>query len=90
MLNKKCVLTLKKIKDSLDKVNLFRNSIVHANWQTLTKNGYVRVKILFDNNDGFVKFKTIKITPTIIHKNISKVYNLTYKIRDFKEKIYQD
>jgi len=44
----------------------FRNNMVHAHWQTITRDGFVRTKIVVDNQDGYVKFKNTQITPKII------------------------
>lgn len=57
LLDKKNKKMLDKIREQLEALNLFRNNIVHANWQSLTKDGFVRTKIVVDNQEGYVKFK---------------------------------
>ncbi len=57
---------LDKIRLQLENINTFRNSIVHANWQTLSRNGYVRTKIVIDNQEGYIKFKKVNITTKLI------------------------
>lgn len=77
------------IKKQLEELNSFRNSIVHANWQSLSKDGYVRSKIIVDNEEGFVKFKKIQITPKIIRQKIKEVNKSTEQIFEYKEKVFQ-
>jgi hypothetical protein len=66
-------------------INTFRNYIVHANWESLTKDGFVRVKITVDNQEGLVKLKNIQITPKILRDNIKeidKLINLMFKYKE--------
>ena len=51
---------LKLIVKLLEDLNKFRNSIVHSNWATLDKEGYVRTRIEIDNDIGQVNFKKSK------------------------------
>lgn len=80
---------LNKIKGQLESINTFRNSIVHANWQSLSKDGLVRTKIMVDNQEGYVKFKNIKITLKIIQKKIKDIDKLIEKIYEYKETALQ-
>lgn len=73
---------LSKLKDELLDVNEFRNYLAHANWCTLKKNGLVRTKIATDN-DGYVAFKNIKLTPIKIGKMTSKVDRLIVEVDVF-------
>lgn len=77
--------TLYKIREQLKTLNSFRNDIVHANWQTLTKDGFVRTKIVVDNQEGYVKFKKVKITPKIIREKIKEVDELANEIFEYTE-----
>jgi hypothetical protein len=77
---------LDQIKNRLAAINTFRNFIVHANWETLTKEGFVRVKIMVDNQEGFVKLKKIQITPKIIRDNIKEISKLLDAIFNYREK----
>lgn len=77
---------LDQIKNRLAAINTFRNFIVHANWETLTKEGFVRVKIMVDNQEGFVKLKKIQITPKIIRDNIKEISKLLDAICNYREK----
>jgi len=80
---------LNKIRDQLQELNLFRNNLVHANWQSLTKEGYVRTKIVVDNQEGFVKFRRVQITPKIIKQRIKEIEKLIDLIDNYKESAFQ-
>lgn len=80
---------LNKVKKQLESLNSFRNSIVHANWQSLTKDGFVRTKIVVDNQKGYVKFKKVEITPKIIRQKIKEIEKLTGQIDEYKETAFQ-
>lgn len=77
------------IKESLKLINSFRNCLVHANWQTLTKDGLVRTKIVVDNQNGYVKFKKIEMTPKTIRGKIKEIYKLIEEIEKYKENAFQ-
>ncbi|MGB6882079.1 MAG: hypothetical protein WBD86_02170 [Microgenomates group bacterium] len=81
--------TLNKIKTQLETLNTFRNNIVHADWQSLTKEGLVRTKIMVDNQEGYVKFKKIKITPRIINQKIQETDKLIELIEEYKETAFE-
>lgn len=80
---------LNQIKKQLESINTFRNNIVHANWESLTKDGFVRTKIIFDNEEGYVKFKKIQITPKIIRQKIKAIKKLINQIDEYKETSFQ-
>jgi len=67
---------LDKIREEIGILNIFRNNIVHANWQTLTKAGFVRSKIVVDNQDGLVKFKNVEMNSKIIRQMIRRTDKL--------------
>lgn len=79
-------INLKKIRAGLDEIRIFRNQLVHANWQTLTKKGFVRTKIDSDKNEGNIQFINIQMLPKTISKFTNKVDSLTLKIWSYKEK----
>lgn len=87
--NKKYKAILDDLRNHLNELNTFRNYVVHANWQSLTKDGYVRTKIIVDTDDGFVKFKKILMTSKIIKQKIKEIYLLPEKIDEYKDKIFQ-
>lgn len=82
---KKTKKDLDKIKQKLKLINTFRNNIVHANWQSLSKSGFVRTRIVVDDQEGYVKFKKIKISPKIIKRKIEEIQQLIEKIDEYKE-----
>ena len=75
---------LKKIKTKFEEINAFRNKVVHANWSTLTKEGFVRTKITVDNADGIVKFIKVKILPKNIREFIKKIDSLINQLDNYK------
>jgi len=80
---------LNKIKKQLELINEFRNSVVHANWQTLSKDGFVRTKIVVDNQEGYVKFKKVEMASKIIRQKIKEVERLINQIDEYKEIAFQ-
>ena len=80
---------LNQITKQLESLNIFRNNIVHANWQSLTKDGFVRTKIVVDNQEGYVKFKKVEITPKIIRQKIKEIEKLVDQIDKYKETAFQ-
>lgn len=87
--DKKSKKILDKIREQLELLNSFRNNIVHANWQSLTEDGFVRTKIVVDNQEGYVKFKKVQITPKIIKEKIKEQDKLIEKIDEYKETAFQ-
>jgi len=77
--------TLENIKKRLTTINTFRNFIAHANWGSLTKDGFVRVKIMVDNQEGCVKLKNIQITTKILRDNLKEIDKLLNLIFKYKE-----
>lgn len=80
---------LNKIREQLESLNTFRNNIVHANWQSLTKNGFVWTKIVVDNQEGYVKFRKVQITPKIIRQKIKEIDKLIDLIDNYGETAFQ-
>jgi len=78
-----------KIRERLVSINTFRNSIVHAKWQSLSKDGFVRTKIIVDNQEGYVKFKKIQISLKIIREKTKEIDKLIEKIDEYKETAFQ-
>lgn len=76
---------LVKIRKSLESLNLFRNGIVHANWESLDNNGFVRTKIVVDGQEGYVKFKKIEVLPKLIRQRINEANRLINKLFEFGE-----
>lgn len=76
---------LENIKVRLVAINTFRNYIAHANWGSLTKDGFVRVKITVDSQEGCIKLKNFQITLKILKDNLKEIDKLLDLIFDYKE-----
>jgi hypothetical protein len=81
----KYVARLKSLVERLHAARIFRNAVVHANWNTLEKTGYVRTKI--DESDGEVIFKKVRVTPKVINAQTRRVVTLERRLDDFAESI---
>lgn len=79
---------LDNIKSRLLSSNSFRNNVAHANWESLTKDGFVRVKIIVDNEEGYVKLKKVQITPKILRDNIKEIDRLVDAIFKYRERVF--
>lgn len=77
---------IKLIKNKLDEIREFRNKLVHANWSTLTKEGYVRTKVESDKEEGVIKFVNAKILPKTIKSYINQIDFTIIKIWEYLEK----
>lgn len=78
---------LKSLTKRLNEINTFRNYLVHANWYSLQKNGYVRTKIVIDGEYGYVRFKRVLMTTPEIRKNIKEIYKLLRGLEKFEDDI---
>jgi len=78
---------LKLIRKKLEALATLRNKIAHAKWYTLDKEGYVRVDVNTNKDNGLIRFKRFKITPTIIKNGIKEIEKLNKKLPDLNENI---
>ncbi len=76
---------LNSIKKNLISLSEFRNTLAHANWGTVQKNGNVRTKILSDKESGLVRFKNIVIKPGDIRRKTKEVIELSEEISLFSD-----
>jgi hypothetical protein len=76
------------IREQLEHLNTLRNKIAHAKWNTLDKEGYVRLDIKIKRDDGLIRFKKFKITQGIIKRGIKRMENLIEKINAFTEDVW--
>lgn len=81
--------TLVKITQKFRAINDFRNELVHANWESLKKDGTVRTKIIVDKEGEGVKFKRVKITSYLIQKKINEIDSLISKIDRYKSDFWE-
>lgn len=89
--NKKEKLKIKQLNSitiKLRNISELRNKISHAKWYSLDKDGYVRCDIKTDKDNGLVKFKKYKITPSIIKRNMRAMEKLCEQIDTFTENIW--
>lgn len=83
--SRKNKIKLKTIKKNLDSIRIFRNQLVHANWSTLNKEGFVRTKIESDKENGTLKLVKVKILPKTIKNFINKLDLMIIKIWEYAE-----
>lgn len=74
------------VRKRLENINTFRNLIMHANWSTIDKENFVRTRIKVDSEEGYVKFRNVKITTTMIRTQIREAQKLTDDLDAFSEK----
>lgn len=79
---------LTSIKKRLENATLLRNKIAHAKWNTLDKEGYVRVDTKTNKENGFIKFRKFKITLQVMRGGIREVKVLEEVLSNFIERIW--
>jgi hypothetical protein len=90
--NKRKALKLKRlgtIKKQLEGLAILRNKIAHARWNTLDKDGFVRVDTKTNKENGFIKFRKFKITPTTMRQGMKDIENLVEKLSTFTDNIWE-
>jgi hypothetical protein len=75
---------IEKIEGELRKEKTFRNIVGHANWISLTRNNYVRIKII--EREDRVVIKSVKVTPTILKDHIKKIDYILNDLFDIQER----
>ncbi|MFA6027242.1 MAG: hypothetical protein WC727_12470 [Ignavibacteriaceae bacterium] len=78
---------LSSIRKKLEDLSTLRNKIAHAKWNTLDKDGYVRVDTKTKKEDGFIKFRKLKITPALMRKSMEEIPTLIEKLVMFTDRI---
>jgi len=73
---------LLSIISKLKELNTFRNRVAHANWMTLSKDGFVRTKVFYNNEDGQTEFIEVKMTEELMKKYIIKIRDMTFFLYD--------
>jgi len=76
------------IKNELQRLSTLRNKIAHAKWYSLDGEGYVRVDIKTDKDNGLIKFRKFKITPAIIKSGMKETERLSIKIDNFTDDLW--
>lgn len=80
---------LNTIKKQLEYITVLRNKIAHAKWNTLDDDGFVRVDTKTNKENGFIKFRKFKITPSIMKQSMREIENLVEKLSIFTDNIWQ-
>lgn len=77
---------VKDLKKTLIEIVEFRNKIAHANWNTLERGDYVRVKIKPSKESGFITFTKEILSPRVLKSYIKKVDDICEYLYEFLEK----
>lgn len=80
---------LKEITKALISMSEFRNKLAHAKWQSIQKDGVVRVKVKNDKSTGVIQFKNVVIKPKDIRSRIKEIDRLVDKINSYREEVSQ-
>lgn len=59
---------LNVITRKLTEVSEFRNKVAHANWESLSESGFVRVRIQDERSGGGIEFLRVKMTPKVMNR----------------------
>jgi hypothetical protein len=88
--DKKRLLTeIRIIHNKLCELSEFRNKVLHANWQSLDKSGFVRTKIIENKDDFGIQFKKIEMTPSVLVKFRRQNESVSNMIYMFREKVWE-
>ncbi|MEK7510836.1 MAG: hypothetical protein AAB582_01190 [Patescibacteria group bacterium] len=80
---------LATIKKQLQELSELRNKVAHARWMTMDKDGYVRVDARTHKENGFVTFRKVKITASILHNASRRMLTLAEKVSEFPDNIWE-
>ncbi|HNW96410.1 MAG TPA: hypothetical protein PLQ44_01720 [Candidatus Paceibacterota bacterium] len=80
---------LSLIRERMEYLSTIRNKIVHAKWDTLDENGFIRVGTKTNKENGLIKFRMLKITPMLMKQAMREIDILIEKIDTFTENIWQ-
>lgn len=69
----------------LEEVSEFRNKVAHANWESLSESGFVRVKIQDERNGEGIQFIRIKMTPRVINRFSGLAISIANNIDEFTD-----
>lgn len=77
-----------ELRELIKKHIEFRNKLAHANWASLTKEGFVRDSIIPDTN-GRLQFRKLQITTSLIKSLIDEIDNIIDRLYEFEENLYE-
>lgn len=78
---------LGRMRKQIEQINSLRNSIVHADWVSIKRDGNVRVKILTDGEEGRVRFRTSKFSQKQLKSEIIKLHKFMKIFYEFNGSI---
>ena len=78
---------LKEIVKAITSMSEFRNKLAHAKWQSIQKDGRIRVKIKSNKSTGVIQFKNEIIKPKDIRTKIEEIDSLINKIDEYREEV---
>lgn len=78
---------LDAIVKKLRLISTARNKIAHARWTTLDKNGFVRVDVKLDKDNGMVKLRKYRITPLAMRQWITAMKRILNELDKFTERL---
>jgi hypothetical protein len=73
------------VKD-LKELGKVRNSIIHSDYYTLDKNGFVRKEIKFSESDAEEQW--VNITRDLLVENLNHIIEASTRIEEFDEEVY--
>lgn len=76
------------IYKKLDDLTILRNRIAHGKWNTLDKEGFIRVDAKTNKENGLIKFRKYKITPKIMRKGVTEIKALVDNLSLFVERLW--
>lgn len=88
--SKSNAINLLSLKYKLMELNSFKNNIVHANWQTLSKKGFVKTKTRQNEDDGSMEFRNVLIKPVTIRTQIKDVKSVTTALIEYTANAQND
>ena len=80
---------LYEIVSKLLELGAFRNKVVHCNWVTLDKKGFVRTKVINDKSNG-VEFIKTKMTPKMLSIYSNQCNVFATRIYHFSDKVQEN
>ncbi len=76
---------LKTITKKLEEISEFRNKVAHANWESLSEHGFVRVKIVDDKTGEGIHFVKAKLTPGVMNRFSRLAIKWADEVNEFSE-----
>ncbi len=88
--SKSNAIKLLSLKYKLTELNSFKNSIVHANWQTMSKKGFVRTKTRRQDDEGSIEVRNVLIKPVTLRTQIKNAIGVTSTLMEIASRATAD